>query len=170
MNEINWPNGYVPGFCDNYASNEVIVANLTMADVWPLLNNASLWSSYYGNASNVRFHDGKGPQLERAMRFSFETFGVPVEAEVVEYAPPANGTPARLAWHAWAGDGDGRVDVHHAWLLEDLSGGRVRVLTQETQNGKPAQEMARMKPNPAINAHQDWLDGLISTAQKRTSR
>jgi len=167
MNEINWPDGYVPGFCDNYASNEVIVAKLTVAEVWPVLTNASQWASYYANASNVRLHDGK--ELGHGTRFSFETFGVPVEAEVVECVPPGKGA-ARLAWHAWAGDGDERVDVHHAWLLEDLSGGRIRVLTQETQNGKAAREMARMKHNPAINAHQDWLVGLIATAQKRTSR
>jgi hypothetical protein len=28
MNEIFWPKGYVPGFSDNVASNEIIVAGL----------------------------------------------------------------------------------------------------------------------------------------------
>jgi hypothetical protein len=56
--------------------------------------------------------------------------------------------------------------VHHAWLVEDLDGGRVRILTQETQKGKPAAELHNTKPNPMINGHQDWLDGLVAAARK----
>lgn len=85
---------------------------------------------------------------------------------MVEHVPPVLGQPARVAWHGWAGEGDTRLDVHHAWLLEDLSGGRVRILTQETQVGRPAKELAVAKPNPMINGHQDWLDGLIAAARK----
>jgi len=55
--------------------------------------------------------------------------------------------------------------VHHAWLIEELSGGRVRILTQETQNGKPARELAVTRPNPMINGHQEWLDGMIKAAR-----
>jgi hypothetical protein len=54
-------------------------------------------------------------------------------------------------------------------LLEDLPGGRVRILTQESQKGKPVQEMAKKKPNIMINAHQDWLDGLVAAAHKAKS-
>jgi hypothetical protein len=84
----------------------------------------------------------------------------PVGAQYTEYVPPANGQPGRIAWHGWAGEGDARLDVHHAWLIEDLPSGRVRILTQETQKGKPAEEL--VKPNLMINGHQDWLDGLGS--------
>jgi hypothetical protein len=35
------------------------------------------------------------------------------------------------------GGGDA-LDVIHAWLFEDLPGGRVRILTQESQKGVPA--------------------------------
>ena len=58
-----------------------------------------------------------------------------------------------------------QLDVLHAWLIEDLPGGRVRILTQESQIGKPAREMAVAKPNPMLNAHQDWLEGLSRTAR-----
>ncbi len=71
-----------------------------------------------------------------------------------------------MAWHGWSGEGDTRLDVHHAWLIEDLSGNRVRILTQETQNGNPAKELAATKPNPMINGHQEWLDGLVEAARK----
>ncbi|WAC27084.1 SRPBCC domain-containing protein [Ancylobacter sp. SL191] len=169
MQEITWPQDYLPGFTDNFASNEVIVAGLGAADVWPLLATAPLWPSYYANSANIRFYDGKGPELADGTRFYFETFGFPVEAEVVEFVSPHNGQPGRVAWHGWAGAGDARLDVHHAWLVEDLPGGRVRILTQETQRGKPAEELARAKPNPMINGHQDWLEGLAAAALQRKS-
>jgi hypothetical protein len=52
-----------------------------------------------------------------------------------------------------------------AWLVEDLPGGRVRILTQETQIGRPAAALADERPNPMLNGHQAWLDGLISAAR-----
>lgn len=166
MNAIIWPADYLPGTTENFASNEMIVAGLSTADLWPLLNDATVWPSYYRNASDVRFYDGRGPELSQHARFRFTTFGFPVEAEVTEYVPPAAGEPARVAWHGWVeGDADARLDVHHAWLIEDLSGGRVRILTQETQKGKPAAELAATRPNPMINGHQEWLDGLIDAAR-----
>jgi hypothetical protein len=166
MHAIHWPDGYLPGTTDNFASNEVIVAGLTAAETWPFLAIAPRWPDYYANAANVGFHDGAGPQLAQGDRFHFETFGFPVEAEVTECVPPQPGIPGRLAWHGWVGEGDTRLDVHHAWLLEDLPGGRLRVLTQETQTGQPALALARTRPNPMINGHQDWLDGLVAAARR----
>lgn len=167
MNAIHWPEGYVPGFTENFASNEVIVAGLSAADVWPLLAEPAKWPSYYANSANVRLHDDRGPVLAEGDRFYFETFGFPVEACCNEYVAPTAGLPGRIAWHGWAGEvgADDRLDVHHAWLVEDLEGGRVRILTQETQKGKPAEELHAAKPNPMINGHQDWLMGLIGAAQ-----
>ena len=165
---IVWPEGYLPGTTDNFVSNEVIVAGLGAADVWPLLADATKWPSYYANSADVRFYDGKGPVLTEGDRFFFKTFGFPVEAQVTEYVPPANGQPGRVAWHGWAGEEGSaeRLDVIHAWLVEDLPGGRVRVLTQESQKGKPAQALATSKPNIMINGHQDWLTGLVEAARK----
>ena len=168
MSAINWPEGFIPGFTDNFVSNEMIISGLNVNDVWPLLSQTLLWPEYYKNSADVRFYDNKGPELENGVRFYFSTFGFPVEAQVVEFVPPAEGKHARLAWHGWAGDKDTaqRLDVHHAWLLEDLSGHRVRILTQETQNGVPAKDLANTRPNPMLNGHQEWLDGLIRAAKK----
>lgn len=168
MNAINWPDGYVPGFTENFVSNEVIVAGLSAAEVWPLLSHPLRWPTYYANSANVRFLDGKGPELENGACFYFETFGFPVHAQCNEYVPPANGQAGRVAWHGWAGEQgtDARLDVHHAWLIEDLDGDRVRILTQETQKGKPAEQLRNTKPNAMINGHQDWLDGLVAAARK----
>lgn len=167
MKAIHWPAGFEPGFTENFASNEVIVAGLSTADICPLLSFAQQWPTYYSNCANVRFHDGNGPELADGVRFYFETFGFPVEAQCNEFVAPTAGEAARIAWHGWAGEGDTRLDVHHAWLIEDLSGGRVRILTQETQKGKPAEELAKAKPNPMINGHQDWLDGLVRAARAK---
>ena len=167
MNSIHWPEGFVPGFTENFASNEVIVAGLSAADVWPFLSEALRWPTYYANSANVRIHGDKGQALTAGVRFFFETFGFPVDARCNECVPPAAGQPGRLAWHGWAGEEgtDGRLDAHHAWLVEDLDGGRVRILTQETQTGKPAEALRDAKPNPMINGHQDWLDGLVRAAR-----
>ncbi|KAM9949386.1 hypothetical protein ACTFIT_010595 [Dictyostelium discoideum] len=59
-----------------------------------------------------------------------------------------------------------RLDVTRAWLIEDLPGGRVRILTQESQNGKPARKLASTVPNPMINGHQEWITGLINSCKK----
>ena len=169
-NAIDWPAKYLPGTTDNYVCNEVIVAGLTAAEVWTCLNDTSYWEGYYKNVAKIGFDSGAGPELAPDLRFRFTTFAFPVEAHVVEYLPPAPGQPARLAWTGLIeGDAQSRLDVLHAWLIEDLPGGRVRVLTQESQIGQPAKEMAVAKPNPMLNAHQDWLDGLIATARKLKS-
>lgn len=169
QNAILWPEGYVPGTTDNYCSNELIAAGLSAAEVWPLLITPSLWPTYYANSANVRFHGDRGPVLANGDRFDFETFGFPVQARCNEFVPPSEGQPGRVAWHGWAGEPGAadRLDVHHAWLVEDLAGGRVRILTQETQKGAPAVELACAKPNPMINGHQEWLEGLIAQARRQ---
>ncbi|WP_312837112.1 SRPBCC domain-containing protein [Pantoea sp.] len=166
MNAIHWPEGYISGFCDNFASNEMIVTGVTVEALWRQLTHTDAWPGYYSNVADIHFHDGSGPVLSSGARFRFSTFGFPIEAEITEFVAPEAGQPARIAWHGWVeGDENTRLDVHHAWLFEELSGGRVRLLTQETQNGKPARDLAGTRPNPMINGHQEWLDGLIATAK-----
>lgn len=167
MSEIIWPAGYLPGTTDNAVSNEITVADLSVEAVWALLIDTRAWPTYYSNASDIRFYDRSGPLLNAGARFRFTTFGFAVEAEVTEFVAPQPGQPARIAWHGWVeGDAAERLDVHHAWLLEALSGGRVRILTQETQIGQPARELAQTRPNPMLNAHQEWIDGLAAAARQ----
>lgn len=64
------------------------------------------------------------------------------------------------------GDEESAVDVYHAWIVEDLEKNRVRILTQESQIGKPVKELAGKRPNVMLNGHQDWLDGLVGAARK----
>lgn len=72
----------------------------------------------------------------------------------------------RIAWSAaLEGDENTATEVYHAWLVEDLDGGRVRILTQESQIGKPANELSGVKPNKMLLGHQDWIDGLVAMAR-----
>ncbi|MGW1722163.1 SRPBCC family protein [Streptomyces sp. NPDC002306] len=163
---IDWPEKYLPGTGDNFVSNEVIVKGLSAEQVWRYLVDTSTWESYYDNVADISFPRGGGPRLKDGVAFAFGTFGFPpLDARVVEFQEPAAGVPGRLSWTA-AQDGvpQERLDVLHAWLVEDLSGGRARILTQETQIGEPAASLAVQRPNPMLNGHQAWLDGLVRAA------
>lgn len=80
----------------------------------------------------------------------------------------AGGGVGRLAWRGWLNGEDGTViaEAYHAWLVEDLEGGRVRVLTQESQLGQVVREMSKEDPKRMLNGHQDWLLGLVGMARK----
>lgn len=165
---INWPKEYTPGLTDNYVSNEIIVKDLSVNDVWKYLVDTTHWTKYYKNASDITFPNGNGPELAADIDFSFSTFGFPpLGAKVIEFVAPAKGQAARLSWTAKQdGSPEEKLDVLHAWLLENLDGGRVRILTQESQIGKPAADLAKANPNPMLNGHQDWLHGLRDIALK----
>jgi hypothetical protein len=168
QNAINWPEKYLPGTGDNFVSNEVIVPGITADRVWHHLTDTSAWESYYDNVADITFPNGGGPVLKDDLVFSFGTFGFPpLTAHVVEFQAPAEGVPGRLSWTAKQdGKPEEQLDVLHAWLVEDLPDGRVRILTQETQIGQPAAELAKQSPNPMLNGHQAWLDGLARAAAK----
>jgi len=163
---IIWPKKYLPGTTDNFVTNEVIVAGLKAPQIWSLLNDITQWETYYDNCSQIT-PPASGPKLSEGDTFKFSTFGFPVlDCTVEESVTPATGKAGRLAWSAELdGDADSAVAVYHAWLVEDLEGGRVRILTQESQKGKPAAELAGVKPNKMLLGHQDWLDGLVSMAK-----
>jgi hypothetical protein len=166
MNSIIWPKKYLPGTTDNFVSNEVIVKGITAEQVWSLLVNITKWESYYDNVGQIT-PPPSGPILEKGDKFSFSTFGFPpFDAEIWESVTPAAGKPGRLAWRGWKdGDEHFAFDAYHAWLIEDLEYGVVRILTQESQIGEPAVHIAASKPNKMLNGHQDWLDGLVKTAK-----
>lgn len=169
QNAVNWPEKYLPGTGDNFVSNEVIVRNLTATRIWHYLTDTSTWEGYYDNVADISFPQGGGPELKDDLVFSFGTFGFPpLAARVVEFQAPSDDVPGRLSWTAKQDGGPAeRLDVLHAWLVEDLPGDRVRVLTQETQIGEPAAALADERPNPMLNGHQAWLDGLVRAAGGR---
>lgn len=160
---ILWPSHYLPGTTDNFVSNEIIAKDLTAAAIWAQLSDITKWESYYKNCTSITA-PASGPHLQKGDVFKFSTFGFPpLTCPVEESVAPGNGTPGRLAWSS---KGDG-IEVYHAWLVEDIEGGRVRVLTQESQIGKVFAEWSEAKPNKMLLGHQDWLDGLVKAARGR---
>lgn len=168
MKSINWSTDYLPGTTDNFVSNEVITSGTTLAAVWANLVDTDKWETYYDNATNIVLDDPKDSRLHFAEHFRFDTFGFPIDAQVMELVAPTDGQTARLAWHGWQnGDEQSQFDVYHAFLIEKLVDGRIRLLTQESQVGKPAAQLAQQTPNPMLNGHQAWLDGLVRAAKGR---
>lgn len=163
LHAIKWPKGYEPGLSDNFVSNEVIIPGYSTKEGWEYIINTNEWLKYYSNVSNIHFYDHQLPYLQSNTRFRFQTFEFIVEAEIIEFQEPTSDAPGRIAWHGWCeGEADSRLDVHHAFLFESYPNNCLRILTQETQNGVPAKEMAKEVPNPMLNAHQAWLDGIVS--------
>lgn len=163
---IIWPLHFQPGTTDNFTSNEVIAQGITASQIWAQLDDISKWQSYYPNCSDITAPPS-GSWLNKGDSFHFSTFGFPVlECQVKESVPPGSGQAGRIAWSAkLEGGEDEAVEVYHAWLIEDLPNNRVRILTQESQIGKPAAGLASKKPNVMLLGHQDWLDGLVAAAQ-----
>lgn len=114
LNEINWPEEYLPGFTDNFASNEIIVPGITAEEVFANLLDTSIWPSYYDNVADVYFYNHDGPLLKKDTRFRFKTFGFPIEAEVIELEKPSRERPGRLAWHGWA---EGIETIDLTWSM-----------------------------------------------------
>jgi len=167
MKSINWSTEYLPGTTDNFVSNEVISNQVDIDTVWSNLVDTSKWETYYDNATNIVLSDKSSSLLKFAEKFHFDTFGFPIDAQVMELVKPVDGKTARLAWHGWQnGDEDTQFDVYHAFLIEKLDDGRIRIITQESQIGKPAKDLAKQDPNPMLNGHQKWLDGLINISKK----
>lgn len=60
---------------------------------------------------------------------------------------PERGREGRLAWQSETPEG---LEIYHAWIVQDLEGGRVRVLTQESQIGPVCFFRGRAREKEAI--------------------
>jgi len=159
---IIWPRKFLPGFTDNFVTNEIIAKGLSAAQIWNLLADISKWESYYNNVSQITPPSG-GTMLKKGDTFKFSTFGFPVlTCPVEESVAPDHGMPGRLAWSAKLEGTEDKyvtsnskesVDVYHAWLVEDLESNRVRT------------DLGAKKPNVMLLGHQDWLEGLVAAAR-----
>jgi hypothetical protein len=142
---IAWPEHFKPGTTDNFVSNERITKDVTSTQIWALLANISKWESYYKNCAQITA-PSTGPFLHKSDVFKFSTFGFPPLTCTVEEseAPESNGRAGRIAWSSKTSEG---LEIYHAWLVEDLDGQRVRILTQESQIGPVFKEWEQQKPN-----------------------
>ncbi|OKL61798.1 hypothetical protein UA08_02314 [Talaromyces atroroseus] len=164
---IIWPKQYLPGTTDNYVSNEIFVPGITAEEVWANLSDITKWESYYENVGQIT-PPATGPNLKKGDSFKFSTFGFPpLQSEVWESVAPTATTPGRLAWRSHQeGDEDSALEVYHAWIIENTEWDVVRILTQESQIGKPAAQLTTKRPNPMLLGHQDWVTGLAQITKR----
>lgn len=168
MNEIRWPEMFTPGMTDHFVSVEKILAGMNAAQIWPLIGRPTVWPQFHPRIAEVSFGQGEGVDLAPGSRFVFRIGDVVVNAELAVLDAPTPHRPAQIAWIGRVNAGtENAVTAYFAWLIEDLEGGRVRVLAQESLLGKPALAMAGMRPDPVLNAHHDWLMNLVAAVGRQ---
>ncbi|RMY65513.1 hypothetical protein D0864_12072 [Hortaea werneckii] len=139
---IRWPQEYLPGTSDNFTSNETVVKDISASQIWSKLADCTQWETYYGHNVEQVTPPPSGNFLKQGDTFRFSTFGFPVlDCKVEESIEPG---PVGLD-----GDAETAVKVYHAWLIEELPGGR----------------LAEVKPNRMLLGHQDWLEGLVAAVR-----
>jgi hypothetical protein len=151
---IQWPPAYHPTRTKVFVSNEITIPAPAVR-IWSWLIRAQDWPEWYGNASDVAFLSGAGPNLYGGARFRWKTFGAGITSTVREFRPYS-----RLAWDA---KGIG-INAYHAWLLEQRADGTTRVLTEETQKGWLARLSKLLVPDRMHRCHQQWLESLSEKA------
>jgi hypothetical protein len=151
--KVQWPDHYQPRNCPVHVQNELDMA-AAQEYVWAWLIRATLWPTWYVNSANVKILEGRGPNLQKGMRFRWKTFGVTITSTVLEYVPVE-----RIAWDARAFG----IDAYHAWVLQPSARG-CRVLTEETQHGWLPRLGKLFMPNRMHTFHQLWLEGLAAKA------
>jgi uncharacterized protein YndB with AHSA1/START domain len=125
MNEpsFQWPKGFEPRSARLYIRNTRTIS-APVEQIWSWLVSASLWPSWFPNASNVSLLDSAS-QLEMSTRFRWSQSGVALDSVVREYIPNR-----RLAWFATSR----LVQAYHAWDLNS-QGSVVHVIADESQHG-----------------------------------
>ena len=149
---VRWPAGLAPSRAAVYAHNELDIAASPDA-VWAWLIAAPRWPELYANCKRLRIVDG-GDRLANGTRFTWWTFGVPVDTTVDGFEPHR--------YLAWTGRGLG-ARGHHVWLIAPTAAG-CRVVTEETQVGFAPRVLAPWLRGALVRQHQRWLDGFARAA------
>jgi hypothetical protein len=153
--QVKWPPHYAPGNSPVHVRNELAMP-VAPEVVWAWLIRAKRWPWWYKNSANVKFLQGRPPDLAPGTRFRWKTFGVTIESTVLEFVPGE-----RIAWDAHSLG----VDAYHAWVLQRTAQG-CHVLTEETQRGWLARLGDLLMPRRMYKHHQLWLESLRNQAAK----
>jgi hypothetical protein len=153
--DIHWPAGFHPEQADLFAHNEIVVhascekvfANLVDAQVWPL---------WYSNSHNVTLLNSPDGKLHEGTRFSWNTFGVPIESRVHEFV-----LNSRLGWF---GNGTG-MHAYHTFLLLKTDEG-CHIVTEEVVKGPGAVEFRQKQPSAMHDGHDLWLSTLKQRSEQ----
>lgn len=158
MTDDPWPDDLRPEGAPVFTTNRLDIA-APPAAVWPHLVRASAWPEFYGNASDVRFAPGAGPELAPGTTWSWRTFGLRVTTRVIAFEPER--------FLAWRGDAVYGRGVH-TWTLLPTEGG-CTVVTEEVQRGfVPSLLRWYLRPG-LLRWHERWLEGLARRAGSQAS-
>lgn len=155
---INWPKEFLPGFTDNYASNEVYTKTNTPEELWQFLEDGGMWTKYSDAITDFKPIEQESYKLKLGTKFSCKKYGTSLKCEVIELQKPFGQVEGRISWKMTADDPK-TFECVQGWLLERYMDGRTRILTQESAKGSVAQ---KNKGNTVINMHQNWINGLIA--------
>jgi hypothetical protein len=152
---IHWPSSHTPDKAILFAHNEIVIA-ASCEKVWSHIVDARKWPDWYPNSRDVRLVNSNSGVLEKDTRFTWSTFGLPVDSTVAEFVS-AN----RLGWFGKAPD----VDAYHTWLLVS-AGPACQVVTEEVTNGPAATAWRNSSPGALHEGHEVWLQKLKEVSEK----
>lgn len=153
--DIEWPADLLPANTPVFAHNELRI-DARPEVVWAWLVRAQRWSEYYFNCRGLKFVGGRPEhgELRPDVRFTWWTFGVPVDCTVTEFQ--AN---RRLAWRGGGAGASG----YHGWLIQP-AGDASLVVTEEVQAGLVPRLAAPILNRALAWTHQKWLESLARVA------
>ena len=99
---IAFPPDFLPGNGDNFLSNEFYIDSSTAEEVWPFLEDAALWPTYYKKISKVEVKEQEGTKLKVGSKFSYKDalLKTDLECECLESQAPSGDKEGRLMWKA----------------------------------------------------------------------
>jgi hypothetical protein len=153
--DIHWPDGFHPEQADLFAHNEIVV-QASCEKVFANLVDAQVWPSWYPNSHNVKLSNSPDGKLHRETRFSWDTFGVPIDSRVHEFVPDS-----RLGWF---GNGTG-MRAYHTFLLIRTGEG-CHIVTEEVVKGPGAVGFRQKQPSAMHEGHDLWLRTLKQRSEQ----
>jgi hypothetical protein len=154
--DIHWPDGFDPSSADLFSHNELLI-DASCERAWDNIIDATKWPQWYPNSKDVRIIDGA--MLAEGTVFRWETFGLPIESKINEFAPYT-----RIGWYGYA---PGKAPAfYHTWFLTQ-TGDACLVVTDEAGIGKDAAHLRETDGSLMHRGHDLWLATLKWVAESR---
>ncbi|PLZ00954.1 hypothetical protein CY652_18050 [Burkholderia sp. WAC0059] len=147
--QIHWPGSPNPTDANVFSHNEIVI-DASCDAVWGHLVDATKWPSWYPNSHDVKIISGE-TKIGPHSRFTWKTFGVPIDSTVAEYVPGE-----RLGWFGYGP----HVAAYHTWLLVQEGSQSCHVITEEATKGPAAVSTRRTDPAGLHNGHELWVTRL----------
>lgn len=126
---IVWPNDFQPAKAVKFISNEVIAKNTNAQQVWTALVTFPNWNE---ESSVEETSLPRGLRKGDTFKSQFFSRAGLLNCTTREVVPPSGASNARLAWLGEIDDENVDLRVYHAWLIQDLGDGVVRILSQQS--------------------------------------